>query len=153
MSGFVRFCPKLNHYNLLHSGHFGHMLLISLRSSSWSSVCNKRGKMALPPDLSGQALYRFIGGRRRINSQRRDRAVNRRYRLLFTWSQNPYMSKAGLARLLGVHRSTIGRDIAWLKDEWQQTRTCPFCGHHLPARNLPEEVEWLSGALRFLPPA
>jgi DNA invertase Pin-like site-specific DNA recombinase len=108
--------------------------------------------MALPADLSGQALYRFIGGRRRINSRRRDRAVNRRYRLLFTWGRNPHMTKADLARLLGVHRSTIGRDIAWLKDEWRQTRTCPLCGHHLPARNVPEEVEWLSGALRVLPP-
>jgi biotin operon repressor len=106
--------------------------------------------MALPADLSGQALHNFIGGRRRINARRKAQATNRRYRLLFTWAKNPHLSKADLARRFGVHRSTITRDIQALKNDWRQARTCPLCGHRLPARNLPADLEWLSGATRLL---
>jgi hypothetical protein len=138
MSGFSRFT------------HMGCLSACTLIVSI--SLQQNGGFMALPSDLGGASLYRFIGGRRRYNARRRARAVDRRYRLLFTWAKNPYMTKADLARLMGVHRSTITRDIQALKEDWGKTRTCPFCGGHLPSRNLPEEMEWLSGAVHILPP-
>lgn len=83
----------------------------------------------IPPGLSGDALNRFIGGRRHYNFMRQIDASDRRYRLMFTWAKNPHLSKSALAEMLGVHRSTITRDIQAIKRDGQARRrqTCPMC--------------------------
>lgn len=109
--------------------------------------------MALPSDLSGPALHRFIGGRRRHNAQRQAQAMDRRMHLLFVWRQHPGLSRADLARRFGVHRSTITRDVQWLKRHWRQAGTCPICDQPMPGRDLVAEAEWLSDVARTAPGA
>lgn len=83
----------------------------------------------LPKNLKGDALHRFIGGRRRYNSQRKMAAIGRRWQLLFHWAKNPHLNKADLARYFGVSRATISRDIAILKQQDREGRhkQCPMC--------------------------
>ena len=78
---------------------------------------------ALVPD---EVAYRRAGGRRLYNSVRHLRAVLRRYqvaKLLRTGK-----TQAQIARRLGVHRTTISRDVAWLRRLADETRQCPVCG-------------------------
>ncbi len=104
--------------------------------------------MALPENLSGQALYNFIGGRRRVNAQRQHRAIDRRYKLLFTWRENPHMCKADLARFLGVSRSTITRDVQWLRRRFMVS--CPLCGQVRHDRDPVALTELASDYVRMM---
>src|SRR5579859_1755565 len=61
------------------------------------------------------AAYRFVGGRRHYNRQRREAAEARRRRLLdliCAAEEKPYQRQ--LARALGVHEATVSRDLAIL---------------------------------------
>ena len=63
------------------------------------------------------AAYRFVGGRRRYNAARRRAADARREAIAAFILQHPMMSllprrhATTLARLFGVHPTTIGRDF------------------------------------------
>lgn len=112
--------------------------------------------MAIPNGLTGQALLNFIGGRNGYNSQRRCMALDRRYRVMYTWVKNPHLNKADLARMFGVNRSTITRDIQRLKaDEKKRRRvTCPLCdgkGKLDTGRGLATEMEIVSEVRRKMP--
>ncbi len=107
--------------------------------------------MALPANLSGHRLHNFIGGRRHVNAIRKQRALNRRWRLIHAWRRDPSLSKADMARRFGVHRSTITRDIQALKRDWQRSHTCPLCGHRKLGRNPIEDMEWTSEVQRSMP--
>jgi hypothetical protein len=72
---------------------------------------------------------RLAVGRKRFNSARQSRAAFRRTcvaRLLyFQGSMLDHGVQARIARELGVSRSTISRDVAYLL---RLTHTCPHCG-------------------------
>jgi len=87
--------------------------------------------VAFPRRLTGQALYNFIGGRRKINAKRQRAALSRRHQLQSVWANNLSWRRADLARYFGVSRTTITRDIAWLREN-ETTKDCLSCGHKLP---------------------
>jgi hypothetical protein len=96
-------------------------------------VSNNRGSWSGPTSLDEAS--RRAGGRRRYNRVRRFLATYRRYQLARLlrdrggWTD--WGTQARLARELGVSRSTICRDVAFLLRE---SRPCPCCG----ALKLPE---------------
>lgn len=106
--------------------------------------------MTLPGGLAGHALYHFVGGRRRVNAQRHHQAIDRRYRLLFEWRKHPNMCKADLARFFGVSRSTITRDVQWLKRHFARGVVCSLCGQTRHDQNPAELTEWLSEVHRHI---
>ena len=79
------------------------------------------------PFIDAQAAYRRAGGRRRYNAQRRRTADARRVALVeqlyadrrSLWARG---TQAHYARVLGVSRATICRDVGALvialQDEW-----------------------------------
>jgi len=67
------------------------------------------------PAADRAALLRLIGGRQRYNTVRRDRATLRRAELvglLLASAPGAWPIQRVLAARLGVHRSTISRDLA-----------------------------------------
>ena len=72
------------------------------------------------------AIHRFIGGRRRYNSWRQFNAILRRREVAQLLSQD--ISQTEIAERLGVHRSTICRDVAWLYEQARNSQVCPCCG-------------------------
>jgi hypothetical protein len=67
--------------------------------------------------MSPHQLHRFIGGRRAYNRRRQDLAIWRRLRvvqMLAAVDVGQRGWKAEIARELGVHRTTIGRDLRWI---------------------------------------
>lgn len=84
----------------------------------------------LPGNLSGQTLYNFIGGRRSYNAARQRTALQRQWRILFYWRDNPHLRKADIARKFGVSRSTVTRDIQALKAMANRWPACPMCHGH-----------------------
>lgn len=88
--------------------------------------------MAFPKTLNTgdpAAVHRFIGGRRNYNSCRQFARALRWQKLITLWAKNPRAKKAELARDLGVHRSTVCRDIKAILAESQKLESCPICGH------------------------
>lgn len=85
--------------------------------------------MAFPSGLTPDQRNRFVGGRRHYNATRQWAAIDRRYRILFTWINNPHLTKADLARQFGVSRATLTRDIQAMKraDRRNQFPACPLC--------------------------
>lgn len=82
----------------------------------------------LPENLSDEALFRFVGGRRRYNTRRQIAAMERRHKLLFFWAKHPALTRADLARYFGVSRATVTRDVQWLKvQQVGRRRRCPLC--------------------------
>lgn len=76
---------------------------------------------------------RRAGGRRRYNRERQLDALVRQYHLIELIIQGrhgffDHGLRSKLAARLGVHRTTIGRDIAAILEESRPTRTCPACG-------------------------
>ena len=106
--------------------------------------------MTFPGHLTGQALYNFIGGRRKINAKRQRIARDRCYKLMFVWANNLSWRRADLARYFGVSRTTITRDIAWLRENSDEYH-CALCRHDLPGglRGI-DELICASEAARLL---
>jgi hypothetical protein len=93
-----------------------------------------------------ETAARRNAGRRRHNATRRMRAENRRYHVaamlaylleqdLATGAHRPLGSglfgwgiQTEIANALGVHRSTISRDLRTLLLRSQEFRSCPGCG-------------------------
>jgi hypothetical protein len=78
---------------------------------------------------------RRAAGRRRYNLLRQLDARNRRRMIVEFWSHkvvSPFEpgGRARLADMLGVHRSTITRDMKILLEECRLLE-CPTCGHPL----------------------
>jgi hypothetical protein len=90
-------------------------------------ACNNRRPWSEP--TAWDEVCRRAAGRRHYNSVRRFRATMRRgevARLLrVQGGLTARGTQATLARQLGVSRSTVCRDIAWLL---RQGRPCPHCG-------------------------
>lgn len=102
-----------------------------------------------PERVSDRTAARRAGGRRHYNALRKRKAVDRRHKLLFYWARHPHMSKADLARLLGVHRSTVTRDIQALKAAESWYSECPLCHQtHKTGMPLAAKIEWLSDVQR-----
>ena len=82
------------------------------------------------PQSWEEAVLR-AAGRRRYNSVRRVLAELRRHELIAFWKEHPYTPgwKAQAARALGVHRSTITRDMGVLLRRVNESKHCPLCGH------------------------
>ena len=86
--------------------------------------------------LSWDQICRRAGGRRAYNAQRKFVAAFRLRdvaRLL-----HDGLHQAEIARRLGVHPSTVCRDVAKLHDMALTERTCPVCGQ--------DYRPWLRGA-------
>ncbi len=81
-------------------------------------------------------VCRRAGGRRGYNAQRQFAAAYRRSevaRLLLAGVGRRHSGLTGqqaeIARQLGVHPSTISRDLAAIQRHWQNGGLCPVCGH------------------------
>ncbi len=81
--------------------------------------------------MNWEAICRRAGGRRWYNTWRRDLAFMRRGEVLDYWraSRGMHGWQARAAVALGVHRSTITRDIDALLSEMHRGTPCPMCGH------------------------
>jgi hypothetical protein len=78
-------------------------------------------------------VCRRAGGRRGYNARRRFLALYRRRRLLdlalkHDLSLFDHGAQAELARRLGVHRSTVHRDLRALAEQARASWRCPYCG-------------------------
>ena len=78
-------------------------------------------------------VRRRAGGRAKYNALRQVQALLRRrevLRLLLELGLHPGErgTAATLARRLGVHRSTIGRDLLAILEAHAGRRACPVCG-------------------------
>lgn len=82
------------------------------------------------PVSHGEMAHR-AGGRRRYNAVRQVRAMMRRVKVSELLLQG--LSQAQIARRLGVHRCTISRDVASLRQLVRESRQCPTCGQTLDA--------------------
>jgi DNA-binding transcriptional ArsR family regulator len=85
-----------------------------------------KGWSARVPD---DEAYRRAGGRRRYNAVRQFRAELRLEKVGHLLRQG--LSRAEIARRLGVHPSTVSRDIRRMFAAGQ-VRRCPYCGKPLP---------------------
>lgn len=89
--------------------------------------------MSFPKHLKGESLKKFLGGRKRYNSQRRRLAAIRQGLVLFLMENHPTWRQADLARYLGVSRSTISRDVLRIRTAEHTRRHpphCPLCKGH-----------------------
>ena len=75
--------------------------------------------------LSQDEVERRASGRRHYNSLRQFKAVRRRYQVV-TLLASGVSSRVDIAVRLGVHPSTISRDITALL--YAQPGACPTCG-------------------------
>lgn len=91
---------------------------------------------------SPEAAARRAGGRRRYNRQRQDAAAVRRYLVAQMLPETgwEYGVQSEIAEALGVHRSTISRDIRWLFGD--KTRPCPTCGTRLTPDEWKRADRW-----------
>ena len=67
------------------------------------------------------------GGRRHYNMIRRFLSEQRKCNVAMLYSQG--LNQSEIARRLGVHRSTVCRDIKSLFDTLHEWKNCPVCGH------------------------
>ncbi len=74
-----------------------------------------------------ETVKRRAGGRRNYNSVRRIRATLRRLEVGVLFAKG--IHQAEIARRLGVHRSTIGRDVRIFFEMLNEEKDCPVCGH------------------------
>jgi len=71
-------------------------------------------------------VNRRASGRRHYNAWRQFMATARRHKVAELLLAGQTQSE--IARSLGVHRSTISRDVAWLRELAKQRGHCPTCG-------------------------
>jgi DNA-binding CsgD family transcriptional regulator len=86
--------------------------------------------MAFPKTLNTndpQAVHKFLGGRNAYNWQRKFIRLHRDQVILSMWASKPELSKAEIARQLGVNRSTVTRAIERMRDKGKVSKTCPLC--------------------------
>ena len=82
-----------------------------------------------------QTVCRRANGRRHYNALRQFQALIRRHALLELLASGRYGSlgdhgvQTRLAAVLGVHRTTVCRDIQVLLQQAREHRACPLCGH------------------------
>jgi len=105
-----------------------------------SNVPRHVWSVPVPTDVA----IKRAGGRRRWNFQRQGLQFGRRMRLWEEFGQEIIVRKRGVviraARLLGVHPSTISRDIAWfLHDRYE----CPVCQTWVAKQRLEERLATL----------
>jgi len=88
-----------------------------------SKVCNEMG-------MSWDQVCRRAAGRRHYNSWRRVRAHDRQRRVLNYWRESKGRRgwQADAAVALGVHRSTITRDVQAFLALIRRDEPCPLCG-------------------------
>ncbi len=97
--------------------------------------------------LSQDEVNRRASGRRRINAERKARAQKRREEIKEILGEGGILlcgrtfgrgKEAKLATYFGVHRSTICRDIAVLKEEYRKEHVCPTCRslYFIPLKTL-----------------
>jgi len=82
-------------------------------------------------EMSWDAICRRAGGRRWYNNWRHTLAMLRRRDVLEYWrvSKGRHGWQAQAAVALGVHRSTITRDVEALLAPLNRDEPCPMCGH------------------------
>lgn len=98
-------------------------------NKSWSPVS---------PDVAA----RRAGGRRRYNADRQADALLRRSRvaeLLVEYGLDRG-AQSRMAEELGVHRSTISRDLDWLLED--KRRPCQTCGTRLTPKQWRKADRW-----------
>jgi hypothetical protein len=80
--------------------------------------------------MSVPELYRRVGGRRRFHKTRQEQAANRRQQVLrlLLHTQGGRGARTRIAEALNVDPTTIGRDLARLRQE----QRCPCCGQPRP---------------------
>src|SRR5947209_2532983 len=83
-------------------------------------------------------MKRRAGGRRHYNDHRKIMAVFRRLKILRLAGTRMFDHGvcAELARKLGVHRSTVWRDIRFLLAQSNAFGPCPHCGKPVPPRSV-----------------
>lgn len=89
-------------------------------------------------------IAKRAGGRRRVNAERHAQALVRQVQILeligATWIYPPRGLLSRLAKVFGVHRSTVTRDIQAINEEWRHTHICRVCwkmyGHSLRVHAL-----------------
>lgn len=73
--------------------------------------------------MTQDEIYRRAGGRRRYNHQRQFKATYRRVKVA-ALMRDTDLNQSAIAKQLGVHRSTISRDLARMEKEvrerWRQ---------------------------------
>jgi hypothetical protein len=103
---------------------------------------NARNGWSMP--VSDDLAHRRASGRRRYNARRQLQAAARRDDLIRLWAIAndrgglglfEWGVRADMARQLGVHRSTVTRDLTRIFADWQ-TRPCPTC------TTMVEERQW-----------
>lgn len=94
------------------------------------------------PGVSPEASARRAGGRRRFNRQRQEDAAARRYLVatMLPEAGLEYGVQSEIAEALGVHRSTISRDIQWLLGG--KTIPCQTCGTRLTPEAWKRADRW-----------
>ncbi len=83
--------------------------------TSWDEVCRR---------ASGRRHYNAV---RRLHAELRRNDLIERARELGTWLTERGF-QAAQARRLGVHRSTVCRDIKQLERQLARLKPCPLCG-------------------------
>src|SRR5258708_1534154 len=97
-----------------------------MRQKSATSEPRMSSNWSAPTDP--ESVRRRAGGRRRCTARRRLQALLRRVKVFKMLEDVDYLTrgvKADIARALGVHRSTIGRDV---KQIFYRNTCCPMCG-------------------------
>ena len=93
--------------------------MVNMRSPNWGA-----------PTSSDEA-HKRAGGRRRYNSHRQFVAFVRRQMVVaLAWEFGLARrgSRSRIARAIGVHRSTVSKDIKAILAEMNEARDCPACG-------------------------
>ncbi len=85
------------------------------RNTRWDEVCRR---------ASGRRRYNAV---RRLHAELRRHDLIERARELGTWLTERGF-QAAQARRLGVHRSTISRDVKLITRHMAQAKPCPLCG-------------------------
>lgn len=85
---------------------------------------------------------RRAGGRRRYNAARRDDALLRRHLVAEMLGEYGFErgAQSRMAEVLGVHRSTISRDLDWLLEG--KRRPCQTCGTRLTPEQWKNTDRW-----------